>query len=275
MKKNEKKLVAVLLVLGLAGVATAAELQTIFSDDFSGDLSGWNLNYINAPGSSVNSISINGSGQLVIDSGSGSNVRGFLMTNAQVGGSDDDLILSSGAQAGDVIMRVTYDVISANSPYSGGLLFGAGIEGDGTAAGSAGATKLLDAMSGSNGLGAIYIWWGGSSGNTYYSDAGPNGNVGSWSTGTSHVGHTVKLEWITTTGADTDQLKIYLDDVLKGTVNSTQVGWSAEKGSAVGFYLLLDRDVTIDNFKLEAVPEPATMMFLILGVTSLLLRKRR
>ena len=273
MNKNEKKF-EVLMVVGLAGVVSAAQLQTIFSDDFSGDLSGWNLNYINAPGSSVNSVSINGSGQLVIDSGSGSDVRGFLMTNAQVGGSDDDLILASGAQAGDVIMRVTYDVISANSPYSGGLLFGAGIAGDGTDPGSAGGTKLLDAIGGTGGSGGIYIWYGPPGTRRYYSEAGADEQIGSWSTGTSHVGHTVKLEWITTSGSDADQLKIYLDDVLKCTVNGSQVGWSAENGSAVGFYLLLDRDVTIDNFKLEAVPEPATMMFLLLGVVSFLRRRK-
>ena len=53
----------------------------------------------------ANGISINGSQQLVIDSGSGSNVRGFLLTNAEVAESSDDLIASSGATTGDVIMR--------------------------------------------------------------------------------------------------------------------------------------------------------------------------
>ena len=62
-----KKLVMLIVVAALATVASAAVdpgLTTIFSDDFSGDLSGWNLDYINTGGHNPH---INVSGQLDVD----------------------------------------------------------------------------------------------------------------------------------------------------------------------------------------------------------------
>jgi len=256
---------SVVLVVGLASLpASAAVLQQVFFDDFSGDLSQWNLSLL-----ADNSASIS-NGQLVIDASTTGSNRGFILTNYEVPSSADLLPLVGD---NEVFMRVSFDVISSNSVPAGELVFGKTPTGLGAGQLNGLETASPLASNSPTGLGHAH--------GDFSNNSANDGPIGSGLNGTSHqspIGKTVSVEWVSQPQGipqSTRRIDVYFDDVLEFSLDDVaDADRPSFQSGAVGFYLLLNRDFTIDNFRVEIVPEPATFSLLALGLVGVL-RKRR
>ncbi len=257
MLSSARMLLTVLATTAILSSGAHA-LDTVFFDDFEGDLSKWNLNHL--AGSNV-SIS---NGQMVVDADQ-NDPRGFLLTNFVNPAAAD---LAPLAAEGAVFMRVSFDVIASNSVPGGELLVGAvpGSGGDNVAG-----TQTMSPLGSNSGLNHSHGTYGGSV------DAGP---VGSGLNGTSDepaVGKTVSVEWVRRLPGEAQVVRradVYFDGVLEFTfdepVDANRLNFQE---GPLGFYLLLNRDFTIDNFRVEHVPEPASLT--LVGLGGLLLARRR
>ncbi|MAE66003.1 MAG: hypothetical protein CMJ18_17160 [Phycisphaeraceae bacterium] len=251
----------VVLSVVLPMSAAHAGFNTVFFDDFEGDLSQWNLNHL--AGSSV-SIS---NGQMVVDADQG-DPRGFLLTNyshpAAIGVADL-------ADEGQVFQRVSFDVISSNAVPAGELLIGA-VPGSGSD--NVNGTHTLSPLASNSGSGL-----GHSHGRFEQTvDFGPVGSGLNGTSDESSVGKTVRLDWVRRLPGEGQQVRrveIYYDDILEFTfdepVDASRLDFNA---GHFGFYLLLNRDFTIDNFHVELAPEPASAALLGLGGLMMMRRRR-
>jgi hypothetical protein len=240
--------IAMMLAAGNAFGQTTV-LQRVFFDDFSGDLGQWDLSHM-----AGGVASINGSQQLEVND-DGPDPRGFLLTNFST---DSSFGLSTWVEDGEVYMRIAFDVI-AGTTHSTELLVGA-TPGSGTD--SVTGTHTLSPLGDPSGSGRAHAH------GTFSTsvNAGPsNSGLNSNST-QSAIGKNVRLDWVRRLpgeGQQTRRVDIYYDDVLEITfdepVDASRLDFG---GGPAGFYVLLDRDFTIDNFEiLQAVSEPVTISF--------------
>ena len=246
----------------LSPAAQATLVQTFF-DDFSGDLSQWNQTHL-----AGSAISINGSQQMVVDADQ-NDPRGFLLTNYST---DSALNLSSLVGNQEVFMRISFDVISG-STHGGELLVGA-VPGSGSdnVAGTHTLSPLADPAGG--GRGHAHGRYTGSA------DAGPSNSGLNGTSLQSPIGKNVRIDWISKLlgeGQATRRAEVYYDNTLEFTfdepVDASRLDFNA---GPAGFYLLLNRDFTIDNFTImEAVPEPSMLALLGMGGVALALARRR
>jgi len=227
----------------------APGLQQTFFDDFSGDLSQWDTNFL--AGSSVSIVN----GQLVVDADP-SDPRGMLITDHSTASAE-----AMAAQAGTetVYMRISFDVISGVQ-HAGELLVGV-VPGAGSdnIAGTHTLTPLADPAPG---------------GRAHAHGVFPSSpNFGPFSSGLnatstqSTTGKNVRLEWVSRLPGEsqtTRRVDVYYDDVFEMSfdepVDANRLQFNE---GPVGFYVLLNRDFTIDNFEIQEfqpyVPEPGEL----------------
>ena len=210
-------------------------LQRTFFDDFSGDLSQWNTNVLG--GGSVSVVN----GHLVVDADA-SDPRGMLLTDFSTRSASD---LSSLVGHGEVYMRISFDVVSG-STHGGELLVGAV---PGAGADDIAGTHTLSPLADPAGGGRAHAH-GKFPGSV---DFGPvNSGLNATST-QSPIGKKVRLDWISKLAGEsqtTRRVEVYYDDVLEMTfdepVDANRLEFNA---GPVGFYVLLNRDFTVDNFE--------------------------
>ena len=210
-------------------------LQRTFFDDFSGDLDQWDTNHL--AGSTASIVN----GQLVVDADP-SDPRGMLLTDYST---SSGLKLSSLVGNGEVYMRISFDVISG-STHGGELLVGA-VPGAGTdpIEGTHTLSPLADPSAG--GRAHAHGRFPGSV------DFGPVNSGLNATSAQSPAGKTVRLDWISKLAGEsqtTRRVEVYYDDVLEMTFDEPVDANRLEFAPGpVGFYVLLNRDFTIDNFE--------------------------
>lgn len=244
---------AILTLVAILAASTALAqttvLQRVFFDDFSGDLSQWNLSHL-AGGAAV----INGSQQLQVDADQ-SDPRGFLLTNFSHDGSQT---LSARVSDGEVYMQIAFDVI-AGSTHGGELLVGAT---PGSGSDDASGTHTLSPLADPSPTGRSH-------GHGRFESTVDAGPVNSGLNGTSSqspVSRNVRLDWVRRLpgeGQFTRRVDVYYDDVLEFDFDEPVDASRLEfPGGPAGFYVLLNRDFTIDNFEIfQATAEPVTIAF--------------
>lgn len=268
MKRSSKsmglKIATAAMVLG-AATGSHAALQTVFQDDFSGDLSGWDLNRLE----SGHTVSINGSGQAEFDAaGAG---RGMPTANVVI---PDSATLAAIAGPGGVALSVSMDVIASTHGAAGGVVIGAPEYTDGTE--SIENLLLYDGLAGNGGNEYVIEWtnpnavWT-SSGSSVWTAYANVFNFG----GTINAGDRTRIDFVTSDGVTVDSMNTYVNGVLQDTLTAAEAPVAFSSGQ-VGFYMNNDRDFTIDNFMIEiaAVPEPTTLAALGMGAIGLLMRRR-
>ena len=226
-------------------------LRRLVSDDFADDLSRWDTRYVD-PANDGHQVEINTAGQLSIDSGPerGSG-RGFLLTRQSISSSQT---LATNASLGDVLLRIEYDIVSSNDQNSGGLLVGAKLAGD-----DAGGTHILDALATSLEKHRIpWSYW--PPGVSYFDTSGSAIFSGlSYNTNQSRqLPAHIRAEWLAGPGGDCGELKVYVNGELDGSIVDPTGRKLSFGAGPVGFWLLANRDVVIDNFRiwqLDAVSE--------------------
>jgi len=258
----KKVILTSIAAFALVTTTQAALIQTFF-DDFSGDLSQWNQTHLAGSG-----ISINGSQQLVVDADQ-NDPRGMVLTTYSTPSSLD---LSNLVGDEEIYMRISFDVISG-STHGGELLISATPgSGSDSAVGTHTLSPLADPAGGGRGHGHGRY--------TGSVDAGPSNSGLNGTSTQSPVGKNVRLDWISSLlgeGQATRRVEVYYDNALEfqfdEPVDASRLEFS---GGPVGFYLLLNRDFTIDNFSIsEAIPEPGSIALLGCGALMLAAARRR
>ena len=218
-------------------------LRRLLLDDFSRDLEHWDTSRMD-PARDGHRVEINELGQLSIDCGAEQgNGRGFLLTKQSIPSSRE---LATQASAGDVLLRIEYDVVSANAETSGGLLVGARLDGD-----DAGGTHILDTMATtSSGFRVPWSKW--QPGVSYFDTTHAVTSTGlSYTTTYAHApGCRIRVEWLAGTRGTCKTLRVYVNGKLDGTIIDPTGRRLQFEAGPVGFWLLADRDVVLDNFSI-------------------------
>jgi len=240
--------IAIMLVAGNA-VGQTTVLQRVFFDDFSGDLSQWDLSHL-----AGGVASINGSQQLEMNADN-PDPRGFFLTNFST---DSSAGLAPRVGNEEVYMRIAFDVI-AGSTHGAELLVGA-TPGSGT--GNVNGTHTLSPLGDPSATGRAHAH------GHFQTDvnAGPSNSGINGNSAQSPVGKNVRLDWISRLAGEgqfTRRVDVYYDDAPEFTfdepVDASRLDFG---GGPAGFYVLLGRDFTIDNFEiLQATSEPVTIAF--------------
>ena len=244
---------AILTLVSILAASTALAqttvLQRVFFDDFSGDLGQWDLSHL-AGGVAV----INGSQQLQMNA-DGPDPRGFLLTNFST---DSSQALSARVGNEEVYMRIAFDVV-AGSTHGGELLVGA-TPGSGTD--NVSGTHTLSPLADPSPTGRAHAH------GRFQTDvnSGPANSGLNGSSDQSPVGRNVRLDWISRLAGEgqfTRRVDVYHDDVFEfdfeEPVDASRLDFG---GGPAGFYILLDRDFTIDNFEIfQVTAEPVTITF--------------
>ncbi|MCH2130878.1 MAG: hypothetical protein MK179_17175 [Pirellulaceae bacterium] len=216
-------------------------LRRLMADDFHSDLQHWDTSRVD-PARDGHRVEINQQGQLTIDCGPDQgNGRGFLLTRKKIPSSRE---LATQASAGDILLRIEYDVISASKKTSGGLLVGVQLDGD-----DAGGTHILDTLATtSSGWKVPWSTW--PPGVPYF-----NSTRAAIGTGLSYIttyGHApngrIRVEWLAGIGETCTTLRVFVNGKLDGTIVDPTGKRLEFAAGPVGFWLLQERDVVIDNF---------------------------
>ena len=212
------------------------------SDDFSSGIDQWDLRRVD-PGKDGHTVRVNDQGQLVIDSGpERGNGRGFLLTKRSFPASAE---LCAPADPGQVFFRVEYEIVSSNDPNSGGLLVGTTFKGE-----DAGATRILDSLATSDPAGRVIPWAVFPGGRPFCASESPAAAGLGYPTRLPHQpGKRIRVDWIAGLHGTCERIEVFVDGELDGTLVDTTgrdaLGFEAGR---LGFWLLLDRDVTINDF---------------------------
>jgi hypothetical protein len=252
----------VLVAVGVLVSFTSAQaaLTTVFFDDFSGDLSGWDLNRMNG----TSSLAIVG-GQGVFDADSSE--RGMPTADVNI---PSGAVLAPLAGAGNVALRIEVTAISAAHAHAGGVLIGVPEYVDGTE--DINGVLSIDGMAGG---GEYMLQW--DVPGTLWTESGSGvweAYGGNYSWPDVVANDVTRIDFITSDGVSVDTMKVYVNDVLGSTTLDSGDGELGLVAGQVGFYLNNDRDFTLDNVKIQIAPEPASLGLLGLGGLLMLGRRR-
>ena len=225
-----------------AGPPVSARLEEVMADDFGSGLGQWDLSRID-PGDDGHAVRVNARGQLEIDSGVGKgNGRGFLLTKKSFPPGKE---LCAPADPGQVFFRVAFTIVSSSSPHAGGLLVGATLDGD-----DAGGTRILDALATSDPAGRVVPWAVFREGGLFSDSDSPVPTGLDYTTRLPHQpGKEIRVDWIAGSRGTCERIEVFVDGerdgVLVDTTGRDTLGFEA---GPLGFWLLLDRDLVIDDF---------------------------
>jgi hypothetical protein len=252
----------VLVAVGVLVSFTSAQaaLTTVFTEDFSGDLSGWDLNRTGT-GSNVSIVG----GEGVFDDTDNDGERGMPTADVLI---PDHATLAALAGAGNVALSIEVKTVSSAHPNAGGVLIGLPEYVDGTE--DINGTLSFDGLGGTTG--AYFLYWDVTSlwtqsGSAYWEAVGP---VYDWDS--SVAGDIHRLDFITSDGVGVDTMKSYVNGIEASTYNGGSL-LNFQAGQ-VGFYLNNGRDFTIDDMSIKIAPEPASLGLLGLGGLLMLGRRR-
>lgn len=217
-----------------------ARLERVMLDESDHDLDAWDLARVD-PGNDGHAVRRNEAGQLVIDSGNETgDGRGFLLSRASFPSSAE---LARHADPNQVFFRVEYDIVSSADPNSGGLVVGAHFNGD-----DAGGTRILDSLATTDDRDRAITWATFPGDRRFSSSMSPQPVLTFKSRMPHQPGRSMRVDWIAGQSGRCARIEILVDGVVAGELTDPSGDRLGFEAGQVGFWLLLDRDVVIDNF---------------------------